>query len=102
MGIFSRKKKSTPTPSPASSSSSHIPLPLLPVVEIIPVDPPVTLSVLVDGWTEESSIQCFTLDVNKDADITELRRALAFKLGDFSMSLFKVCRDFPRLVCDNA
>ena len=90
MGLFSRKKKVTSTPSPASSTSSRLPSPPLPVVESLPVEPPITLSVLLDGWTEGSSVQCFDLQISKDADTTALRSALALKLGDVSMSLFKV------------
>lgn len=90
MGFFSRKKKGTSTPSSASSTSPRLSSPPQPVVETLPIDPPMTLSVLLDGWTEGRSVQCFNLDISKNANITALRTALALRLGDVSMSLFKV------------
>lgn len=92
MGLFSRKKKTSPSPSPspASSSSSRLPSPPQTIVEHVAVEPPLAISVVLDGWTEERDVQCFTVDVAKNADMAGLREALALKLGDVSMSLFKV------------
>lgn len=67
-----------------------MPSPPQPVVETLPVDPPIKLSVLLDGWTEGRSVQCFNLEISKDADNSALRNELALRLGDNSMSLFKV------------
>jgi hypothetical protein len=67
-------------------------MPSAPVVPQIvePVDPPMTLSVVLDGWRREGDEQCFTIDISKEADTTILRHVLASKLGDVSISLFKV------------
>lgn len=63
----------------------------LPTPQVLePVEPPMTLSVVLDGWTNGRDIQCFTIQIAKDADTSALRQALTTKLGDVSMSLFKV------------
>jgi len=48
------------------------------------------LSVVLDGWTTGRELQCFTIPISKDADTTALRQALVQRLGNVSMSLFKV------------
>jgi hypothetical protein len=91
MGFFSRKKKtSSPSPALASSSSSLLPSPPVVPEDIAPVEPPITLSVVFDGWRQGRDTHCFTLKVGKETSISMLRQALAAKLGDVSMSLFKV------------
>jgi hypothetical protein len=99
MGFFSRKKKTTSTgsPSPALLSSPQLPA-ALPMPEVVPepVEPPITLSVVLDGWTNGRAVQCFTIQISKDADTTTLRQALSNQIGNVSMSLFKVSH--PRLI----
>jgi hypothetical protein len=90
MGFFSKKKKSTPSSSPAFSYSPTMPsAPVVPQI-VEPVEPPMTLSVVLDGWEREGDEQCFTINISQEADTTILRQVLASKLGDVSMSLFKV------------
>ena len=93
MGFFSRKKKtsSTGSPSPALLSSPQLPA-ALPAPEVIPepVEPPITLSVVLDGWTNGRAVQCFTIQIAKEANTTALRQALSNQIGNVSMSLFKV------------
>jgi len=93
MGFFSRKKKtsSTGSPSPALLASPQLPA-ALPAPEFIPepVEPPITLSVVLDGWTNGRAVQCFTIQISKDANTTALRQALSNQIGNVSMSLFKV------------
>jgi hypothetical protein len=92
MGFFSRKKKTTSpgTPSPATSSSPRLPAALPPPEVVEPVEPPMTLSVVLDGWTIGRQVQCFTIQIAKDADTTILRQNLSNHIGNVSMSLFKV------------
>lgn len=98
MGLFSRKKNRTPVASPVSSTSSRVPTPPQPVEEPIAVEPPIKLSVVLDGWTDGRQVHCFTVEVDKDADNTGLRNALALHLGDVSMGLFKVSTPTHTLV----
>lgn len=97
MGFFSRKKKSSKTNitvnSASSSSTPASPAlstqsasPILPSPAYIPVDPPVSLHVVLDA----SELDPFVIEVSKEDDVMAIRRALAVKLGSVSMSLFKV------------
>jgi hypothetical protein len=85
MGLFTRKKKSASvSSSPASTTSTALPSPYLAPVEL-------ALRVALDPVPlDPSEDELFYIEVNPDEQVSEIRKAISRRLGDVSMSLFKV------------
>lgn len=89
MGLFTRKKKSASvSSSPASAASTALPSPYLAPVELAPT---LRLRVALDPVPlDECDDELFYIEVNPDEQVSEIRKAISRRLGDVSMSLFKV------------